>query len=153
MGLEGDTLVISNGEDVYVWRPKKSSIGLETSKSDHLEINSEKQSFNLNIDEYASEQRNALWLNPRQIRSLIDRGHIAKLKQNVPAKVVSSGCTLETVLKFKYRLTRPGTLNSIICSDDQCEDRKSLVEEKVEVFHEEDLIEKQVEVKKNPLSP
>ncbi|WP_414836876.1 hypothetical protein [Candidatus Nanohalococcus occultus] len=155
MGFEGETVVISNGQEVYIWRPERSQSNYratERAKS-FIEPVSQENSFRLTVDEYASRQENRIWVDPRGLSQKVEEGCIARLKNKIPAILHSSCGSIETVLEFKYRLTRPGTVNAIVCSKNYCENRKSLVDETVKVDYIGELIEKQVDAKKNPLKP
>lgn len=156
MGFEGETVVISNGEDVYIWRPGKTHSKLNSAKKssrNFLESLNEPNRYSLKVDEYAPRQEDCLWIDPRGISAEVKEGHIAKLKSDVPVVVSSTGGKLKTRMEFKYRLTRPGTVNAMICSSNHCSKREAFAEETVRIKCEEELIEKQVVAKKNPLKP
>lgn len=154
MGFEGETVVISNGEEVYIWRPKRTSTPQKPQEDrSFIEEISSKENFRIKLNEYAPRQQDCLWIDPRGLSKKVEEGCIAKLRSNVPIEIKSSHGNLKTFLKFKYCLTRPGTVNAIICSENHCSTRKSMADETVRIACEKELIEEQVTAKKNPLKP
>lgn len=155
MGLTGDTVVISNGEDVYIWKPEKTSYNTkkERARSFIKSLSEAASSLRLKVDEYAPRQKNCLWIDPQGLSPEVKEGCIAKLKKNVPVKLRSTSGEIQTRMEFKYRLTRPGTVNAIICSEGYCSTRKAMKDETVSISYDEELIEEQVRAKKNPLNP
>lgn len=160
--MEGDqVLVISNGEDVYVYRPREDeSIQrrvmndnnlVEQLKSFLRPVSSAMNFFNLRIEGYISGQGDSLWLNPEGAAKYIDRGKVAKLNRKIPCRIKTDRNELNVTAEFKYRLSRPGTANSIICSRKECREKASLVEEDVGVEFEKEMIDEQIEAKESPL--
>lgn len=153
MGSKGEVVVISNGEDVYIWRPENRSPGtLSQDSTGFLNVEKSRQ-YSVKIDDYAPKQDNCLWIDPRGLGSEVREGCIAKLKSSVPAIVKSTCGELKTRLDFKYRLTRPGTVNAMICSEGFCDKRKSIVDETVKIKCREEIVESQTVAKENPLKP
>lgn len=154
MGFQGDTVVISNGEEVYIWRPENPGSGSNSRETvEFFSVERKGRNYSVKIDDYAPKHENCLWIDPRGLSSEVRRGCIAKLKSSVPAVLKSTCGELRTQLEFKYRLTRPGTVSTMICSEGFCDKRKSIVDETVKIECREELIESQVTAKKNPLKP
>lgn len=160
--MEGEpVLVISNGEDVYVYRPREDENFqrrvmndnnlVEQLKSFLRPVSSAMNFFNVRIEGYISGQDNELWLNPEGAAKYIDRGKVAKLSRRIPGRIKTDNNEMNIKAEFKYRLSRPGTANSIICSKRESQEKASLVEEDVGLELEKEMIEEQVEAKKSPL--
>ena len=157
-----EVLVISNGNEVYVYRPKKhtdittqnvmpENTFVQQLKSFLRPVSSAMNFFNIRIDGYVSNQDNKLWLNPEGAANYIERGKVAKLAYDIPCKIKTDRNELEIKAEFKYRLSRPGTADSIICSRRESNEKASLVEKDVGLDMEKDMIEEQVEAKESPL--
>lgn len=157
-----EVLVISNGNDVYVYRPEKQkdleaervmpeNTFVQQLKSFLRPVSSAMNFFNVRIDGYISNQDNKLWLNPEGAANYIERGKVAKLSREIPCRIKTDRKELEVKAEFKYRLSRPGTADSIICSRSDCNEKASLVEKDVGLDMEKDMIEEQVEAKNSPL--
>ena len=160
--MEGDrVLVISNGEDVYVYRPReeenfqkpvmRDNNLVEQLKSYLRPVSSAMNFFNVRIEGYISGQDDSLWLNPEGAAKYIDRGKVAKLTREIPCKIKTDDNEMRIKAEFKYRLSRPGTANSIICSRREDKEKASLVEKDVGLELEKEMIEEQIEAKESPL--
>lgn len=158
-----EVLVISNGDDVYVYRPEKKKKELDPAsvmpentfvqqlKSFLRPVSSAMNFFNIRIDGYISNQDDKLWLNPEGAANYIERGKVAKLSREIPCRIRTDRKELEIKAEFKYRLSRPGTADTIICSKRESNEKASLVEKDVALDMEKDMIEQQVEAKESPL--
>jgi hypothetical protein len=153
---EEDVVVISDQQEVYVWKPEKghevlrSNTTVERLKSFLRPISDAMRIFSIGIEGYIPDRADALWLNPKGAGVTLERGEIARLKKSVPARVKSETAEFDTSVKFKFRLTRPGTADALICSGES-EDRAELVEKDVTLDCHEDFIEEKAEAGENPL--
>lgn len=157
-----EVLVISNGDDVYVYRPESQqditseniipeNTFVQQLKSYLRPVSSAMNFFNVRIDGYISNQNDSLWLNPEGAANYIERGKVAKLAKEIPCKLQTENKKLDMKAEFKYRLSRPGTADSIICSREESKEKASLVEKDVGLEMGRDMIEEQVEAKESPL--
>lgn len=154
---EEDVVVISNQERIYVWKPEKDhevlkrNNAVERLKSFIRPISDAMGIFNLRIQGYVPEQYDSLWINPEGAGAHLERGEIGLLRQEVPVKIRSENGQMETVLEFKYDLTRPGTADALICSRTRSNERARLVERDVTLDCQKDFLEKKAEAGENPL--
>lgn len=160
--MEGDrVLVISNGEDVYVYRARedekfqqrvmKDNNLVEQLKSFLRPVSSAMNFFNVRIEGYISGHEDTLWLNPEGAANYIDRGKVAKLSRDIPCRIKTETNEMSLKAEFKYRLSRPGTANSIICSREESREKASLVEKDVGLELEKEMIDEQIEAGESPL--
>lgn len=157
---EDEAVVISNGEDLYVWRPENqedldkvfgSNKITDRIKSFLKPVSSKMNFFDIKLQGYLPEKEDSLWINPQGAAMYIERGKIGKLRSSIPAQLRSDEGLIGTEIQFRYELTQPGTVNSVICSDRKSERKAKLVEDNVTVDLQKEIFEEQAEVGRNPL--
>lgn len=156
---EDETVVISNGEEIYVWRPEnredlKKVFGTN-SVTDRLKsflqpVSSEMNFFKVKLQGYMPEDDDRLWINPQGAAMYLDRGKLGKLRNDVPARIRTEEETFETRLEFKYELTGPGTVDTVICSRGQDRKKAGLVKKHVTLDLQEELFDSYTDIGDNP---
>jgi len=157
---EKEVIVISNGKDMYVWRPEEpkyvdrvfgSNKITEQLKSFLRPISSKMNFFDIKLQGYLPDREDSLWINPQGVALYMERGKIGKLRKSIPAKLRSDEGLIDTEVRFKYKLTQPGTVNSVICSRKESPRRAKLVENNVTVDLQKEIFEKQIKAGDNSL--
>jgi hypothetical protein len=151
-----NVVVISNEEDIYVWRPEREhdvvrvNQTVEKLKSFLRPVSESMGIFNIGIDGFIPQEKDSLWVNPEGAGLQLERGEIARLRKKIPVRVKTEGAEIKTLMKFKFRLTRPGTANALVCGGDENE-RRSLEKEDATLDCEKDFIQEKTEAGGNPL--